>query len=98
MMEEAFCLPVVNVLGSCRRVPAGRLLRAGRVVHLVDSCQGERATDDQLGQRVRHLAVGLQVGLHVLLNGEGNIRVADALAERFPVDLRVLASRRVAVS
>jgi hypothetical protein len=41
---------------------------------------------------VGDLAVSLQVGLDVLLHGERHIRVADAMAERLPVDLRVTAA------
>ena len=53
--------------------------------------------NDQLSERVRHLAVRLQVGLNVLLHGERHVRVTDAPAERLPVDLRVPASGGVAV-
>src|SRR5437762_712139 len=58
--------------------------------HLVrDLSGGEEAADDQLRERVRDLAVGLQVGLNVLLHGERHVRVTDAPAQRLPVDLRV---------
>jgi hypothetical protein len=45
----------------------------------------------------RHLPVCLQIGLYVLLHSERHIGVPDALAQRFPVDLRIAARRRVAV-
>src|SRR5205823_6115054 len=62
--------------------------------HLVrDLSGGEEAADDQLRERVRDLAVGLQVGLNVLLHGERHVRVADAPAQRLPVDLRVPTGR-----
>jgi hypothetical protein len=50
------------------------------------------SSDDEFGQCVRDLAVGFQIGLNVLLHSEGHVRVADALAERLPVNLRGPAS------
>ena len=44
-----------------------------------------------------HLAVGLQVGLDVLLHRERHVRMTDPLAERLPVDLRIAARGGVAV-
>ena len=38
----------------------------------------QQAADDQASERVSNFAVGFQVGLNVLLHGEGNIGVADA--------------------
>jgi hypothetical protein len=57
---------------------------------------GERATEDQRGQRVGDLAVGFQVGLYVLLHGERHVGVSNALAQRLPVDLGVAACGGVA--
>ena len=45
--------------------------RALAAVRLTDDLGGcERAADDRLSERVRHLAVGLQVGPDMLLHGE----------------------------
>jgi hypothetical protein len=71
-------------------------VRAARLVCDLDG--DERAAYDQLSKRVRHLAVGLQVGLHVLLHRERHVRVADAAAERLPVDLRIAARSGLAVA
>jgi hypothetical protein len=60
---------------------------AGR---LIDYDGGERAADDQLGERVRDLAVGLQVGLDVLLHRERYVSVAEPYAECLQ---SILASR-----
>ena len=45
-----------------------------------DLSRGKRAADDQLSQRRRDPAVGLQVSLYVLLPGERHVRVPDAPA------------------
>jgi hypothetical protein len=58
----------------------------------------KRAPDYQLGERGGYLAVGLQVGLDVLLHGERDVRVADPLAQRLPVDLGIAARGCVAVA
>jgi hypothetical protein len=58
----------------------------------------ERTADYRLRQGVGHLAVGLQVGLDVLLHGERYVRVTDPLAEGLPVDLRIAVSGGVAVA
>jgi hypothetical protein len=52
---------------TCAREPrsCGAPARAVRLVG--DFCRSERAADDQLRERVSHLAVGFQVGLDVLL-------------------------------
>jgi hypothetical protein len=51
--------------------------------HLVrDLDRGERSADDQLRERIGDLAVGLQVGLDVLLHGERHVRMDDPLPER----------------
>ena len=54
--------------------------------------------NDQLGEGIRDLPVGFQVGLDVLPHGEGDVGVADALAEGFPVDLGVPACGGVTVA
>jgi hypothetical protein len=59
---------------------------------------GKRAPDDQLGERGGYLAVGLEVGLDVLLHGERDVRVAYPLAQRLPVDLGIAARGDVAVA
>ena len=64
---------------------------------LSDLERGQRSADNQLRERVGDLAVGLQVGLDVLLHGERHIRVADAMAQRLPVDLGIAACGGVAV-
>jgi hypothetical protein len=66
--------------------PCSRRL-AGAALVLDAGCQ--RPADDQLRERVRDLAVRLQVGLDVLLHGERHVGVADALAQCLPVDLRI---------
>ncbi len=45
----------------------------------------------------RDLAVGFGVCLDVLLHGEGDVCVSDPMAQCLPVDLRIAASRGVAV-
>jgi hypothetical protein len=71
---------------------------ASIAAHLVpDLSGGESAANDQLSERVGHLAVGLQVGLDVLLHGERHVCVPDALAECLPVDLCIAACGGVAV-
>ena len=57
----------------------------------------QRPADDQLCECVSDLPIRLQVSLHVMLHREPHVRMADALAERLPVDLRIAASRGVAV-
>ena len=57
---------------------------AGHVAHACRADQrGERAADDQLGERVRDLAVCLQVGLDVLLHGERYVSVAEPHVSAF---------------
>jgi hypothetical protein len=71
-----------------------RGLMAATPVRLVRDLGGnQRAADDQLCERVGHLAVRLKVGLNVPLHRERHVGVADALAQGLPVDLRVAASR-----
>jgi hypothetical protein len=80
--------------------PKGRPRRknpAAGPVARVPELDSERAADDQLGERVGDLAVGLQVGLDVLLHGERHVRVADAVAQRLPVDLGIASCGGVAV-
>ena len=57
----------------------------------------ERPSDDQFCKRGGDLPVSVEVCLHVLLHGEGDIGMADPLAERLPVDLRIPAGRGIAV-
>jgi hypothetical protein len=62
---------------------------------VVDLISDQQAADDQVGERVRNLAVGFKVGLDVLLHSERNVGVADSLGQSFPVEptaLRLLAS------
>jgi hypothetical protein len=59
--------------------------------------RGQHPADDQLGQRRGDLAVSLKVGLNVLAHREGHVGMADALAERSPVDLGIAAGGGVAV-
>jgi hypothetical protein len=80
------------------RQASGGIALAVIVPLVLDHDRGEGTADDQLCERVRDLAVGLQVGLDVLLHGERHVRVADPDAERLPVDLRIAARGGVAVA
>jgi hypothetical protein len=82
--------------GFANGVRSGRLVAvivalglAVSVVWDLDGCQ--RPADDERGERVRDLAVGLQVSLDVLPQGEGHVRMTDPGTERLPVDLRIAA-------
>jgi hypothetical protein len=55
-------------------------------------------TEGQLSERVRDLAAGLRVGLHVLLHRERHVGVPEPHAQRLPVDLRIAARRGVTVA
>jgi hypothetical protein len=54
--------------------------------------RGEGTAYDQLRERVRVPATGLWDRLNVLRDGERQVRLPDAPAERLPVDLRVPAA------
>src|ERR1700747_2715886 len=84
--ERAFCLWFVRgfVHGACS---SRACLLYGR----------ERPADYQLGERFGDMPVGFQVGLDILLHGERHIRVADAMAQRLPVDLGIASRGGVAV-
>ena len=61
----------------------GRPLKHAAHAAPVCSTDHERTADDQLGERVGDLAVGLQVGLDVLLHGERHVGVTDPLLSAF---------------
>ena len=86
-----------SACGLCTDLCTGACSSSAFARLVGDFYRSERAADDQLRQRVRHLAVGLQVGLDVLLHRERYVSVTDPLAERLPVDLLIAASGGVAV-
>ena len=84
--------PFTSPHRSPRRSARGVLARLAR-----DLSGSDRAADGQRRERGSDLAVHLKVGLNVLLHDERHVRVPDPLAQGLPVDLRIAASRRVAV-
>ncbi|WP_246116129.1 hypothetical protein [Trebonia kvetii] len=57
-----------------RRPGRARRLVVGRSVF-----GHKQAADDEVSERVRNLAVGFEVGLHVLLHRERDVGMPDAL-------------------